>query len=561
MTPAMTRDEAIADLVANDPRFQIEMAEIRGDRLKVFKNAPASVGDLLSIGVQVRGNKDAAYLFFEGERWTYGEFCEEVYALANLLRNEFGVTSGTRVCLCSRNTPEMLFGIMAISLLGGTAVFLNSWWTTSELEYAIQNCEASLILGDARRCENLLPLKDAYGLTLLCYRDPAPVGTEDYSVLIQNAPRTAPPQTPIDTDSDFGIMFTSGSSGKPKGVLQTQRGVVNAVYSGLMLDCIAGRMAPTAVPPEHNLMIVTPLFHVTACHACFLWSLVSGAKLTVVPKWDAEKAVATIRDEGVTRLVGVPTQSADLLAAAKTLGEALPTLGSITSGGAKRPESQVAELADAFPHARIASGYGLTETNVLGLFGAGPDYVTHPSSSGRLVPPLQEVRFVDDDGNDVAPGAVGELALRGCNIMRGYLNNLDATAQAIRNGWFHTGDLARIDDEGFVYIVDRKKDVIIRGGENIACLELDSALYAHPDVIEASVFSIPDDRLGEIVGAAVRIPPASPVDSEQLSSFLQDQLAAYKIPARYWFFDGPLPRTTTDKIDRRMLRAQCLENL
>jgi long-chain acyl-CoA synthetase len=561
MSPAMTPDEAIAHLVANDPRFQVEMTEIRGDSLRVFRNAPASVGELLTIGLQVRGNKDAPYLYFEGERWTYGEFCEEVYALANLLQNDFGVTSGSRVCLCSRNTPEMLFGIMAISLLGGTTVFLNSWWTTSELEYAIENCEALLILGDARRCENLLPLKDQYGLTLMCYRDPAPAGTEDYNALIQNASRKAPEQMPIDTDSDFGIMFTSGSSGKPKGVLQTQRGVVNSVYSGLMLDSIAGLMAPTATAPEHNLMIVTPLFHVTACHACFLWSLISSAKLTVVPKWEAEVAVATIRDEGITRLVGVPTQSVDLLEACRKMGETLPTLGSITSGGAKRPESQVAELANAFPHARIASGYGLTETNVLGLFGGGPDYVSHPSSSGRLVPPLQDARFVDDNGNDVAPGDVGELVLRGCNIMRGYLNDPYATADAIRDGWFHTGDLAKIDDEGFVYIVGRKKEVIIRGGENIACLELDSALYAHPDVIEANVFSIPDDRLGEVVGAAVQIKPDTAVDAEQLSSFSKDQLAAYKIPVRYWFIDGPLARTTTDKIDRRVLRAQCLENL
>lgn len=556
----MTREEAIAHLVENDPRYKIEMADIRGDSLRVFKNAPVSVGEFLEIGAQVRGNKDAAYLYFEGERWAYGEFCEEVYALSNLLRTVLGVTQGDRVCLCSRNTPEMLFGIMAISLLGATTVFLNSWWTTAELEFAIENCEASLVLADARRCENLLPLKEAYGLTLLCTRDPAPAGTKDYATLIQNAARTAPPKTPIDTDSDFGIMYTSGSSGAPKGVLQTHRGAVNAVYCGMMLDSTAGLMMPAAPAIEHNLMVVTPLFHVTACHVCFLSSLVSGAKLTLEPKWDAEKAVTTIRDEGVTRFVGVPTQSADLLAATKKMGETLPSLASITSGGAKRPESQVAELADAFPHARIASGYGLTETNVMGLFGAGPDYVTHPGSSGRLVPPLQDARFVDDDGNDVPTGAVGELVLRGCHIMRGYLNNPNATADAIRNGWFHTGDLARMDDEGFVYIVDRKKDIIIRGGENIACLELDSALCGHPDVIEANVFSVPDDRLGEIVGAAVHRTQGCAVTAEQLSDFLKSHLAAYKIPARYWFLDNPLPRTTTDKIDRRTLRARCLEN-
>ena len=242
------------------------------------------------------------------------------------------------------------------------------------------------------------------------------------------------------------------------------------------------------------------------------------------------------------------------------MGEALPSLTSINSGGAKRPEAQVQALAEAFPQARIGSGYGMTETNALGILVAGPDYLARPSACGRLIAPLQEARFLDDDGKDVPTGAVGELALRGPHIMRGYLNNPNATAEVLQDGWFRTGDLARIDDDGFIYIVDRKKDIIIRGGENIACLEVDGALHKHPDVAEACVFSVPDDRLGEVVGAGIWPAAGKTVDQAGIAEFLKDHIAPYKIPARIWTLDAPLPRTATAKIDRRALRAMCLKD-
>ena len=307
-------------------------------------------------------------------------------------------------------------------------------------------------------------------------------------------------------------------------------------------------------------MIVTPLFHVTATHPCFLWSLVSGAKLTVFPKWDAEKAVRAVRDDEITRIISVPTQSADLMEAAERMGETLPSLTSINSGGAKRPEAQVQTLAEAFPHARIGSGYGMTETNALGMLCAGPDYVARPSTCGRLIAPLQEARFLDDNGKDVPKGQVGELTLRGPNIMRCYLNNPQATAEVLQDGWFRTGDLARIDEEGFIYIVDRKKDIIIRGGENIGCLEVDGALHQHPDVLEACVFSMPDARLGEVVGAGVWPASGKALEEAAIKEFLKDRIAHYKIPERVWMLDAPLPRTPTAKIDRRALRAICLKD-
>jgi acyl-CoA synthetase (AMP-forming)/AMP-acid ligase II len=440
-------------------------------------------------------------------------------------------------------------------------VFLNSWWTTAELAVAVQGSDVGLVLAAGPRSQRLLPLQQERELHLICYRDAAPDGTHAYADLMTAIPASEKPKVEIDTDSDFGIMYTSGSSGSPKGVVLTHRGAISATYSGLMLDDIAALVAPLpSPPPKQHLMIVTPLFHVTATHPCFLWSLVAGSKLTVFPKWDAEKAVRAVRDDEVTRIISVPTQSADLMEAAVRMGEALPSLTSINSGGAKRPEAQVQALADRFPHAKIGSGFGMTETNALGMMVGGPDYIARPATCGRLIPPLQEVRFLDEGGNDVPLGTVGELTLRGPNIMRGYLNNPAATAEVLKDGWFRTGDLARIDEDGFIYIVDRKKDIIIRGGENIACLEVDGALHKHPDVAEASVFSVPDDRLGEVVGAGIWPAAGKTIDETGIADFLKDHIAPYKIPARIWMLDAPLPRTATAKIDRRALRAMCLKD-
>ena len=554
----MTRDEAIAHLTTHDPRYQTTTAKVRGQTYTVFKNAPAGVADLLEAGAAAHSGD---YLSFEGERWNYDAFRAEVYRLAQVLFEHFGVTSGTRVAVCSKNCPEMMMAILAISSLGGVVVFLNSWWTTAELEVAVDGSDARLILADGARCERLLPLQQGRDLRLICYRDPAPACTLAYADLMAATPTAEKPNVKINTDSDFAIMYTSGSSGTPKGVVLTHRGAVSATYSGLMLDDIASLVVPPICPPpQQHLMIVTPLFHVTATHPCFLWSLVAGAKLTVFPKWDADKAVRAVRDDEITRIISVPTQSADLMEAAKRMGEALPSLTSINSGGAKRPEAQVQALAETFPQARIGSGYGMTETNALGMLIAGPDYLERPSACGRLIAPLQEARFLDDDGKDVPTGAVAELALRGPHIMRGYLNNPGATAEVLKDGWFRTGDLARIDEDGFLYIVDRKKDIIIRGGENIACLEVDGALHKHPDVAEACVFSVPDDRLGEVVGAGIWPATGKAIDEAALVDFLKDHIAPYKIPARIWVVDAALPRTATAKIDRRALRAMCLKD-
>jgi acyl-CoA synthetase (AMP-forming)/AMP-acid ligase II len=305
-------------------------------------------------------------------------------------------------------------------------------------------------------------------------------------------------------------------------------------------------------------LVVTPLFHVTSTHPVFLLSLPAGAKLVMMHKWHAEEAVALIKREGITRFLGVPTQSADLLNAATRLSVALDSLDYIGAGGAKRPPAQVAELTRAFPMAKPATGWGMTETNANGIGLVGPEYAARPDVAGRLYPPVQELRILDEAGQPLPVGAVGELTVKSPCNMRCYLNKPEATAEVLQEGWLRTGDLGMIDADGFVTIVDRKKNIIIRGGENIACLDVEAALHRHPDVQEACVFALPDAHLGEIVGAAVQLRPGAHTTPQTLQAFLATHIAAFKIPAHIWQFDTPLPRGATDKLDRRGLQARCL---
>lgn len=560
---AMTPEEAVRHVVTHEPAFEVHNVDVRGVTVKAFKNIPPTVPALLTAGWERHGNGALEYLTYEDESYTYAEFTTLVARMAQALQDDLGLKQGDRVAIAMRNYPELLVLVLAISSFGGVVVFVNAWWTTEELDYALQDSAAKVVFADGPRMARLMPLRDELCLTLIGVRDAEGQTEQDFSALRDNAASDQLPEADIDTDDDFAVMYSSGTTGHPKGVVQTHRGAVNAVFSWLLQSVIAPLVDPPAEdapePLRPSALVVTPLFHVTATHPLFLLSLPAGAKITLMHKWDAEEAVRLIRDNNITRLLGVPTQSAELMEAAKRMGETLPMMDYIGAGGAKRPGAQVAQLGETFPNAGIATGWGMTETNALGIGMIGDEYKARPEAAGKLHPPVQELQIIDDDGNSVPNGTIGEIVVKGPQVMRCYLNKPEATAETVVDGWLRTGDLGTLDDEGYVTILDRKKNIIIRGGENIACLDVEGALHRHPDVLEAAAFSVPDDRLGETVGAAVQLRNGAVLTRDQMAAFLDGHLAKFKIPAHLWTQSDPLTRGATDKIDRRAIRATCLQ--
>ena len=558
-------EDAVRQLTAANPIFETEAVTVRGTTYKAFCNTPQTIRDLLQHSREAQGEGAAEYLVYRDERWTYDEFCSDIKRLAHVLSTEFGIGKGDRVGIAMRNCPELLLLFTATAALGAVTVFLNAWWTTEELDYAVQDADVHLIFADGKRMERLQALQSLRSLTLVAVRDAEAPETPCFSTLMAKVDSAGWPDAPIDPDDDFAIMYSSGTTSDPKGVVQTHRGAVNAVYSWLMGTVLAPLLDPDKVRPDPAPrpigLVATPLFHVTATHPVFLLSLPAGAKLVLMDRWDAELAVRLIRDEKITRFLGVPTQSADLAAAAAAMGEGLETLDFLGAGGAKRPAAQVSELHEKFPKADVATGWGMTETNAMGIGMQGKDYLHRPGAAGRLYPPVQELRFLDDDGNDVPPGEVGEITVKSPYNMRCYLNKPEATAATMQDGWLRTGDLGQIDADGFITIVDRKKNIIIRGGENIACLDVEGALHRHPAVAEACAFALPHARLGEVVGACVQLRPGHMAEEQEIKSFLAEHIAHFKVPERIWMQADPLPRGATDKIDRRGLRTACLATL
>ncbi|MGD9799580.1 MAG: class I adenylate-forming enzyme family protein [Parvularculaceae bacterium] len=544
-------------LLVENPLFKVGEATIRGNVYRVFENAPPSLAGAFVHGASY-GDKE--FLYYEGEVWTHQKLWSEACRLANALSAGLGVKKGDKVAIAMRNYPEWCAAYMAIISLGAIAVPLNAWWKGEELRYALKDCGARVVFVDDKRLEYIGPLKDDLGLTLISVRHDAGGGAHLYSDLLSRSHSDAPPAIEIGPEDDFAIYYTSGSTGNPKGVILTHRSVLSALFSWMFIAMALkdARGGVSIFGDDPGILLGIPLFHVTGSHAIFLLSWIAGRRMAVMYRWDAKRAVELINEHRLTNFVGVPSQSFELIDAAGPTP--MPTLVDIGSGGAKRPAEQVKKLKQKFAKANPSSGYGLTETNAAGCVISLADYQKRPDSTGRALPPVTDIKIVGDDG-DCAAGEVGEVWIRSAANFRGYLNLPDDTARAITpDGWFRTGDVGRLDEEGFLYIVDRIKDLIIRGGENISCLEVEARAYQHPAVAQALAFSVPDETLGERVGLVFYPKEGARLDPKELRDFMSSELAGFKVPERIWLSPGPLPKLGTEKFDKQTIRRIALQN-
>ncbi len=550
-------NRAMDALTAPGAPFETVPFERFGVELPAFRNAPPSLAHYFAHYCEQ--NRANEFLIDGDTRLTFGETYEAARAVATGLIARHGVARGDRIGIAARNSANWLIAYMGAVMAGGCATLLNGFWTGEELAYGVKLAECKLVLADAQRAARLEGTD--HGAEVIVFGhggDPAEGLREAWADPEAAAlPELAP-------DDIATILYTSGSTGSSKGAWCDHRSVVHGVMSyvaqSAMAALVMAERGEDAGASQPSALVAVPLFHVTGEVPLFLQSFAINRKLVLMPKWDATHAMQLMQDEAVSYFVGVPLMSLEIATHPHREEYDLTACKSFAGGGAARPVEHVDKIKKAFPDSFPLLGYGLTETNGVGCGNFNENYIAKPGSTGRASRPIVQIAIIDDSGKPLEQGATGEVAFRSVANFNGYWKNDAATAAAFTSdGWFRTGDLGYLDEDEYLFIVDRKKDIIIRGGENISCLEVEQEIYAHPDVAECSVFGLPDERMGEIPAAVYQPKDGRSVEPDDLKEFLAERLAKFKIPQHLWQVDESLPRLGTQKIDKRALRTKYTE--
>jgi len=555
-----TLAEIDAWMTAPGSQFEIGHEIVRGNPVRVWTNA---AHDLPAILEASRQHGDAEYIVFDDERITFAEHYRRAACLAHSLVDRFGVRQGERVAIAMRNYPEWFVAFWGVIAAGAVAVPLNAWWSGAELAYGLEDSGAVVVIADNERIERIAQTEAAGDL-----RGIISVRTTDVTVPCTPLATLVAPGQPgghslparaYERDDVATIFYTSGTTGRPKGAIGTHRNMCSTQLCIAYIGMRAAAWHPEALPIEGQAvtMLCVPLFHVTGCHGAVLGSLAAGSKVVMMHRWDPQVALELIERERVTTFNGVPAMALQMLDALGRNDRDVSSLRRLSSGGAPAADDQARWLRDALPHVLSGNAWGMTETSQIVTAIYGDDYAEHPASCGYPAP-VDELRIVDPDDLPPPAAEIGEIVVRGPNIVAGYWNKPEATASTIVDGWLHTGDLGRIDSDGRLYVVDRIKDVISRGGEKIGSVEVESALHDHPAVADAAVIGLPHPVLGEEVGAVVRLWDGQQVGEAELREHVAARLASFKVPVRIWFWPAELPRNPAGKILKRDLRDAVL---
>ncbi len=571
---AMTVDEATAVLTAPGQMFEIERAVVVGREMSVWRHAPRTLRDVLDLSLR---HAERDFLVYEGERVTFDQHYRRAATLSRRLHAD-GVRPGDRVAVAARNLPTWVIAFWGAISAGAIAVLLNAWWSADELEYGLMDSSTSVLFVDDERLTRIAALLDrlpALRTVVVLPSAAAPaerpshprVRIIDYADFLGDVAADATPvDVAISPDDDATMFYTSGTTGHPKGAVGTHR---NATTNLMNLFFISQRSALRFPPSEEERrrespnasLLNVPLFHATGCLAVMVVNTAAGGKIVMMHHFDAGDALRLIERERITLIGGVPTIAMQILDHPAFTTTDTSSVRSVSYGGAPAPPDLVRRIREGFDLAQPGNGYGLTETSAAIALNSGPDYVERPTSCGPVVP-VCEAAIVPEGWDEPDPPVerlsgeeLGELWVRGPSVVRGYWNKPEETARAFTDGWLHTGDIARMDPDGFIHIVDRAKDMIIRGGENVYSVGVEAALFEHPDVADCAVVGLPHPVWGEEVAAVIVPRPGRRIDPEELRSFLRPLLAHFEVPTRIFLRDEPLPRNPQGKVLKRQLRS------
>ncbi len=553
----MTYDEVVARLTGPGAPFELEAVTVRGLPMKNFKHREKSLREKVRNSA-LRGD---AVCMVQGERRiTYAEHARLVWGAANALTDGFGLRPGDRLAILAYNCPDWLIALFGAVSAGGIAVGLNGWWTPDEIAFGLADSGSRFLVTDARlypRAEKIaasLPQLEA----IFFIGDDPPRGTVPIAELLQ--PRSEMPERPIAEDDPAVILYTSGTTGKPKGCITTHGGtvaqVMGIVFSGVASALLGGGPSLPSAGDQPASLLTSPLFHVAGFHSGVCTGLTAGARMVFTEgRFDPEQVMRLIERERIALWGAIPTMLHRVVHHPNVSRYDLSSLRGISFGGAPTPPETLARAREVLKITpSFTNAYGLTETHGVATLNGGKDLAGRSTSIGRPLPML-EMRIAGPDGKTLPDGELGELCIYGPTVTPGYWNRPDATADAVRDGWLHTGDLGIRDAEGFYFVLDRAKDMIIRGGENIYCVEIEHCLAEHPEIDEAAIIGQPDPELGERVKAIVRRIPGSALDEEGVRRHAAAHLAPHKIPEVVAFIDTPLPRNPAGKILKNLLRG------
>ncbi|MBA2283623.1 MAG: acyl--CoA ligase [Acidimicrobiia bacterium] len=562
-----TPSEITAQLTGPGGMFEVVVEDVGGRPTEVYKERMRSLRDI-PVAARNRGN-DLPFIVYGKLRIGFADFVDTANSVSAGLA-KLGVAHGDRVAVLAQNCPEWCLAFWGTVDIGAVLVGLNGWWKADEIVYGLQDSGAKILVADRRRIERVTgDLDECPDLEhiLLIDCDPADVGLDGDERARRFDELTADPTPDLPTvriaqDDPAVILYTSGTTGRPKGAVSTHRNMVanlqNTLYTSVYGSMVSGdELIPKSKTGQNVSLFTSPLFHVSGCHSTLVTGLLAGLRLVMVEgRFDPDKALQLIQDEGVTIWATVPTMVWRVCEHPARHDYDTSSVRTVAFGGSPSADELQRMVRDTFPNLKGASNvYGLTESSSAATVLSPREAVERPTSVGRPVPTVR-IKIADEDGADAPTGQPGEVLITGPTIMAGYWGKPDATAETVRDGWLHTGDIGLLDEEGYLFITDRKKDMIIRGGENVYCVEIENRLVAHPEVLDAAVIGVPHPELGEEVKAVVQLAAAgSALTTADVQGWVAETLAGFKVPAYVELRTDKLPRNASGKLLKNALRG------